>query len=128
MPKSVSEYYWMLKGESQNKEYEVDVWLYDTQDEMLNDYKGRNKKDMVDKDILGLFVPAAMNASYVGSIRLNKELLSKETIIHESFHAGTEAQRHIGRHLSKRYEENIVLCSAHLASKLLDALKEYIKE
>jgi hypothetical protein len=128
MPKSISEFYWKPRGESKNKEYEVDIWLYDTQDEMLDDYKGRNKKDIVDKDILGIFVPAAMNASYVGSIRLNKELLSKETIIHESFHAGTEVQYHIGRHLSKRYEENIVSCSAHLANKLLDELKDYIKE
>ena len=122
--KTVSECYWKAKGESQNKEYEVDIWLYDTQDEMLNDYKKPDKN----KDILGIFVPASMNQKYIGSIKLNKETLTKEVIIHESYHAGVELQYHCHRHLSRKYEEHIATCSAHLAEKLLDDMKEYIKE
>jgi hypothetical protein len=127
MSKVINDYYWSLNKQP-NKTYEVDVWLYDTQKEMLEDYKGSDKTfhKYINK-VEGIFVPTSMNNRYIGSIRLCKDKLSIENIVHECFHAGIETLRHMGRHLSKRYEEKIVTASAQLASTILKDYKKYLE-
>ncbi len=117
--KVVSPYYWSL-NKNISHTFEVDVWLYDTQKEMLDDYNGMLKGRIKKSGALAIFVPGASNGKYIGSIRLNREQLTIENVIHEAFHAGIETMNHLGRHLSRRYEEKIVSASAQLAEKLVN--------
>jgi len=99
------------------QEYQVDLIIYDTQKEMLDDCKLKNKED---KDIEGAFIPARGNSKYIGSIHLNKEQLNIENIIHEASHAAIEVNRHIRKCRLAVHEEKIVYAIGQLASLLIE--------
>jgi hypothetical protein len=100
----------------------MEVWVYDTQAEMVENYPDARLNN---RDVEGIFSPArANNGRYVGSIRLARDRLSDENIIHEAFHASFEAMRHLGRRVPSRYEESVVTAGAQLAALLLKDLKE----
>ena len=122
MTYSQSSYEFALK-KNPRKVYEIVVKLYDHREEMINDFK---KASISFPDAEGIFVPAQEKSTYVGSIRLAKDCLTVETIIHESMHAGIELNRHMRKTRLNVHEENIVGACADLASTLLDDFKDMI--
>jgi hypothetical protein len=109
-----------------NKSYDVHVWIYKTLDDLYSGYTSKSKTRRL--EAVGLFNSGNKNGTFIGVIKIAKSHLTRETIIHESFHAGIELQRHLGRHISTRFEEDIVSASALLANQLIDDLNDLIIE
>jgi hypothetical protein len=112
--KIVENYSFPLK-KTPSHAYSLEVWLYDSREEMVNDFKGIGKH----KDAEAMFIPARGNTKYVGSIRLAKDCLTTENVIHEAMHAAIELNRHMRKIKLDRHEENIVSSAAQLAAVLL---------
>ena len=102
-------------------QFEVAMLLYDTQKEMMSEYK-KDYSHPEDMHINGIFVPARENGKYIGSVRLNVEDLDPEVIIHECVHAGFEFNRHMGRRIPAKYEENIAYAIGQLSIAMLEML------
>jgi hypothetical protein len=105
--------------EHKHKEYELAVYLYDTREEMIEDNKRL-------KGSFGLFVLASQNSSYIGSVKLAKDALTIDTIVHECCHAAIETCYHMGKCFSKRYEETIVGITGLYSKALIEKLKDRI--
>ena len=120
---------WQL-NKNHTRYYTVEVWIYDTIEEMIESYRGRGKGFVTDGNVgvEAMFIPSNCNGRFIGSLRFGKDKLTMENIIHESFHAGIELMRHMGRRMSERYNEKIVDASAQLANMLLNNYKELINE
>lgn len=116
--KTVEHYSFPLK-KNESHVYAMEVWLYDSREEMIADFKSIGKH----KDAEAMFIPARGNTKYVGSIILAKDQLTVENIIHEAFHAAIELNRHMRKIKLDRHEENIVSSAAQLATVLLDDFK-----
>jgi hypothetical protein len=77
------------------------------------------------QDSVGSFYGARGNGSYVGSIHLvENQPNRREIIIHEACHAAFELERHLGRHVTTRYEEAVVQAAAGLAAEMLDCIED----
>jgi hypothetical protein len=72
-----------------------------------------------------LFLPVK-NSSYIGSVKLAKDALTIDTIVHECCHAAIETCYHMGKCFSKRYEETIVGITGLYSKALIEKLKDRI--
>lgn len=115
---------YVYRPEHKHTHYEFDLILYDTVKEMNDDKRFASKKRLQGAD--GLFVPASMNGSYLGSIRLAKDSLKIEIIAHECHHAAVELMHHIGICYSIRNEEKAARYTGIFTSAVLCLLKEQL--
>lgn len=104
--------------------YVVDIFLHDTNQEMLDHIKRPEYYD----EVIASFVPSKGTNRYVGAIHLSRDKLEIESIIHESYHAGIRLQKMVGRNISEKYEEKIVDSSASLAAGIIKLLLDEKEE
>jgi hypothetical protein len=105
--------------------YGLDVCVFDTHAELLDRYYNRRdcRNRVRNNDIVALFIPSRDNGKFIGTIYLSRDNMSKETIIHEAFHAAIELSKRLKRRVtSDRNEERLVGAAAQLASLLVDEL------
>lgn len=110
--------YSFISKKSSHMKYHYEVLIFDKSSDMRDCY-GEGK---ISNSVEGIFYPARGNGRYVGKIMLANDLLSIETIIHESMHCGFESMRHIGRRIPDKYEESVVSVSAEIAANLIQDL------
>jgi hypothetical protein len=99
---------------------EVECSVHETMGEYLLVDSSKKHQDSV-----GSFYAARGNGDYVGRIHLIEgQANAREVIIHEALHAAFEVERHLGRNVTTRFEEQIVQCAAALASEMLVCLED----